>query len=1050
MMRWMIGSSVKYRLLVIVVSAAILLVGISQLRNAPIEGLPDFGPVRVEVQTEALGLSPEEVENLITNPMEQEFFNGMPWLHKIRSNSLPGLSSVEMIFEPGTDPIRARQVVQERLTMTPALPAVSKPPFVIQPTATTNRLMIIGLSSTELSLIDISVLARWKIRQRLLAVPGISNVSIWGFRDRQLQVLIDPEKLKQQGVNVDNVIRTAGNAMWSSPLTYVEASTPGTGGFIDTAHQRIAVNHRQPIQTADALSRVTIEGQTNGSVTLGEVADVTEMHQLLIGDALVNDGPGVMLVVERFPNTSVQNVTRAVETALDAMRPGLAGIDIDTTVFRSASFLETARDNLVASLAIGFVLLILVLAAFLMNWRVALITVAATSVSFAAAWLVLSAYGAMLNMMIVAGLVMAIAIVVDDSIVDIDHIRRRLQHRKTGTRGASVIDTVVAASEEIRLPLLTALAIVIASVVPVFVLGEVSGAFLQPMMIAYATAVVVSMIVALTLTPALASVLLDGEPESHAEPPVARWLSGTYSAILRGAVKQPALMLGLSAVIVVIGALALSGIVRPNLVPELQDREIVARLKAAPGTSLPAMQRMAQAASEEIRTIPGVGGVGAHIGRASTSDLVNSVDAADLWINMKPDADYDATLAAIRSTMHGYPHLRGEVSAYPNLRVREVTRGSDDDLVVRVYGRDYEVLLAKADTVAKSVIEVPGVTNPRVIEPVVEPTVEVEVIVPKASAAGVKPGDVRRAAATMLSSITAGNLFEEQKIFDVVVWGEPTLRDSLTSVNDVLVDAPNGGQVRLGDVADVRIRPNPSVIKHDAVSRYVDVVADVTGRGLDAVTLEVDTRLEQISFPSEHHVEVMGEAAERQQTMRTLIGYVIGALVLGFFLLQACFSSWRNAFLALFLLLVPLAGSLLTASLFSAISILSLVGGVVVLAIAVRGGILLITHYGRLEAEGMTPGSDLVLRGAEERFGAVLLGSAAVAAVLLPLVVSGMAAGFEILTPLTAIVLGGLIANLLLNLFILPSLYLWISPTAATDQPSEAAGEGDTTAKSTA
>jgi Cu/Ag efflux pump CusA len=405
-------------------------------------------------------------------------------------------------------------------------------------------------------------------------------------------------------------------------------------------------------------------------------------------------------------------------------------------------------------------------------------------------------------------------------------------------------------------------------------------------------------------------------------------------------------------------------------------------------------------------------------------------------------------LAAIRSTIRGYPHLQGEVSAYPNLRVREVTRGSDDDLVVRVYGRDYEVLLAKADTVSKSIVEVPGVTNPRVIEPVVEPTVEVEVIVPKASEAGVKPGDVRRAAATMLSSITAGNLFEEQKIFDVVVWGEPSLRDSLTSVNDVLVDAPDGSQVRLGDVADVRIRPNPSVIKHDAVSRYVDVVADVAGRGLDAVTLDVDARLEQISFPSEHHVEVMGEAAERQQTQRTLIGYIIGALVLAFFLLQACFSSWRNAFLAFLLLLVPLAGSLFAASLFPTISILSLVGGVAVLAIAVRSGILLIAHYGRLEAEGgMTLGSDLVLKGAEERFGAVLLASAAVAVVLLPLAASGVAAGLEILTPLAAVVLGGLIANLLLNLFILPSLYLWISPTAEAEQPSEAATE---TAESTA
>ncbi len=1038
MMLWVIGSSVKYRLLVIVVAAAILVIGIFQLRNTPIEALPDFGPVRVEVQTEALGLSPEEVENLITNPMEQEFFNGMPWLHKIRSDSLPGLSSVEMIFEPGTDPIRARQVVQERLTMTPALPAVSKPPYVIQPVATTSRLMMIGLSSTELSLIDISVLARWKIRQRLLAVPGVSNVAIWGFRDRQLQVLIDPARLRQNGVNVDNVMRTAGNAMWSSPLTYVEASTPGTGGFIDTAHQRIGVNHTQPIKTAKELAQVTIEGHSDKRVTLGEVANVVEMHQPLIGDAIVHGGPGVILVVERFPGTSVATLSREVEKALDAIRPGLQGIDIDTTVFRSASFVESARVNLAASLGIGFVLLALLIGAFFFNWRVALISIATIALSISAAWLMLSAFGATLNMMVIAGLVMAVAVVIDDSIVDIDNIRQRLRQRKAGN-GPSVIDTIVAASNEMRLPLLSALAIVISSVVPVVVLGEVSGAFLKPMVFAYALAVVVSMVVALTVTPALASFLHSGEPRGHAEPALARWLEHGYAALLRAIVGRPALMLGLAAIITVGGILTLPQLAGTSLVPALQDREIVVRLKAAPGISLPAMRRTTTAVSEELRSIAGVGGVGAHIGRASTSDLVKNVDSADLWINIKDDADYDATLAAIRSTMTGYPHLKAEVSAYPNLRVREVAAGAEDDLVVRVYGRDYKVLGAKAETVAKSIAQVAGVNNPRVLLPEVEPTVEVEVIVPKAAAKGVKPGDVRRAAATVLSGITAGNMFEEQKIFDVVVWGEPNLRDSLASVREVLVDAPDGSQVRLGDVADVRVRPNPSNIKHDAVSRYVDVVAEVQGRGLDAVTSDVEARLEQISFPSEHHVEVLGDAAERENTQRKLLGYIIGALILGFFLLQACSSSWRLAWLVFLVLPLPLAGGALAASLFPATSILSLMGGLVVLTVAVRGGILLIAHYQRLEREGVTFGQDLVLRGAQERFGAVLLSSLAAAVALVPLVAYGAVSGLEIVAPLAAVVLGGLTANLLLNLFVMPAMYLWIASSQQPDQSIEPA-----------
>jgi Cu/Ag efflux pump CusA len=1040
-MRWVIVSSVKYRLLLIAVAATLLVSGAARLRDAPVEALPDFGPVRVEVQTEALGLSPEEVENLISNPMEQEFFNGIPWLHKIRSDSLPSLSSIEMIFEPGTDSIRARQVVQERLTMVPALPQVSKPPFVIQPVATTGRLLMIGLSSEELSLIDLSVLARWKIKQRLLRVPGVANVSIWGLRDRQLQVLVEPERLRQNRLKVDNVVRTAGNAMWSSPLTYVEASTPGTGGLIDTANQRISVQHIQPIQTAKHLAQVTIEGAEKRSLTLGQVAEIVENHPLLTGDAIVQGSPGVLLVVERFPDTSISRLTRDVERALDAMRPGLSGIEIDTTIFRPASFVAAARDNLTASLGTGLVLLGLLIGAFLFNWRAALIAIVPIALSLAAAWLVLSASGAMLNMMIVAGLVMALAVVVDDAIVDVDNIRRRLRQRRAEGVGASALETIVATSQELRGPMLWATAIVVISVVPVLVLGEVSGAFVRPLTLSYALAVIVSMVVALTVTPALAVALLSGASVRHSESRLADWLARGYAALLRAAVRRPAWMLGAAAVVTLGGLAALLQVGSPNLVPALKDRDLLVRWESAPGVSLPEMTRVAAVASKELRSIPGVRNVGAHMGRASTSDKVINVNSADLWVSIDPAADYDATAAAIKQLMlEGYPGLRPEVTTYPNQRVREVTAGTEDDLVVRVYGRDYEVLRAKAETVAKSIAGLPGVVNPQVRMPAFEPTVEIEVVVPKAAAKGVKPGDVRRAAATMLSSITAGNLFEEQKIFDVVVWGMPNRRESLTSIRELLVDTPDGGQVRLGEVADVRIRPNPSVIKHDAVSRYVDVVAQVRGRSLDAVTSDVEAHLGRISFPSEHHVEVLGDAAERQKTQRAVLGYAIAAAAAVFFLLQACFSSWRLAALLFVLLLPPLGGAALGAALRPDISVLSLLGGLAVLAAAARGGILQIRHYQRLEQEErQAVGPGLVLRGSQERFGAIVLSTAGATLTLVPLLVWGSVAGLEILAPLAAVIIGGVLTCALLNLFVLPALYLRFAAPASSAEPHPAA-----------
>ena len=1030
MLQWIIGSSAKFRLLVLAFAAALLAFGIARLPSATLEALPDFGPVRVEVQTEALGLSPEEAENLITNPMEQEFFTGIPWLHKIRSKSAPGLSAVEMIFEPGTNDVRARQVVQERLTMVPALPAVSKPPYVIQPSATSSRLMLIAMSSKDLSLVDVSTLARWKIRQRLLSVPGVSSISIWGLRDRQLQVLIDPHRLRLNGVNVDDVIRTTANAMWSSPLTYVEASTPGTGGFIDTAHQRISINHTQPIKTAKELARVTIESDKPKAISLGDVADVVEGHQSLIGDAVVQGGAGLVMVVERSPGASIAKTTRAVEEALDAMRPGLQGIQIDTSAYRATSFVDAARSNLARSFGIGLILLVIVIGAFMFSWRAALISLVAIALSLTAAWLVLTAYGLMLNLMIIAGLVLAVAVVVDDAIICVDNIRQRLAQRPASESRPSAFDIIIAAAVEVSGPLATALAIVIVSVAPLLVLGEGNGDFVKPLALTYALVVLVSMLVALTVTPALAVALLSGS-KPGGESPFARALTNGYANLIHSVVQRPLWVLAATAIIIVGGAAVLPRFMVADVVPELKDRDLVVRMNAIPGTSLPAMTRIATAAVAQMRSIPGVRSASAHIGRASNSDLVTNVDTADLWVSMTTDADYEKTFAAIQQAAQANRSVTAQVSAYPNLRVREVTAGPVNELIVRVYGRDYKVLQAKAEAVAQSVAEVPGVGPPRVIPPIVEPTIEIEVNVDKASANGVKPGDVRRAAATMVSSITAGNLFEEQKIFDVVVWGQPSKRGNLTSVQDLLVDTPKDTQVRVGDVADVRIRPNPSVIKHDAVSRYIDVVVPVRNDSLTSVTAAVEERMKKIGFPSEHHVEVMGEAAERQSLRRDLLFYGLGALVALFFFLQACFESWRLAALLFVLLLLPLAGAALGAATQGAgTSVLSLMGLLAVLAVTLRGAMLLIDRFRRLERdEGRILGLELVAQGARERFGAVLMSTSASLVTLLPLLVYGSMAGLEIVKPMAAVVIGGLLAAALLNLFVLPALYLrWARP----------------------
>ena len=329
MMRWIVGSSLKLRFLVVLVAVALLLLGVVQLRGMPVETLPEFSPPMVEIQTEALGLSAAEVEQLVTVPLEQDLLNGVAWLERIRSESVPGLSRIELIFQPGTDVLKARQLVQERLIQAPGgIPNVSKAPVVLQPLSSTSRVMMIGLSSKELSLIDMSVLARWKIRPRLMGVQGVANVAIWGQQERQLQVQVDPEKLRERGVTLDKVVQTTANALWVSPLSFTEASTPGTGGFIDTSNQRLGIQHILPIMTAKDLAQVAVEDTGGRVLRLADVSRVVEDHQPLIGAAVAGGGPSLMLVVEKFPGANTLEVTRQVEAALDEMRPGLAGIAI--------------------------------------------------------------------------------------------------------------------------------------------------------------------------------------------------------------------------------------------------------------------------------------------------------------------------------------------------------------------------------------------------------------------------------------------------------------------------------------------------------------------------------------------------------------------------------------------------------------------------------------------------------------------------------------------------------------------------------------------------
>lgn len=1021
MMRQIIEWSSKFRLVVVALAATLLVLGTRQLRDAPIDVLPEFAPPIVEVQTEALGLSAKEVESLITLNLE-ELLSGVSWLESIRSQSVPGLSSIVLTFEPGTDIMNARQLVQERLTLAYTLPNVSKVPAMLQPLSASSRFLMVGLSSKTISPIQLSVLARWTVKPRLMGVSGVANVAVWGHKERQLQVQLDPRQLATRGVSQEQLIRTTGDALWVSPLTFLNASFPGAGGWIDTPNQRLGIQHRLPITTPEDLARVPVDGS---SLRLGDVANVVEGHPPLIGDAILSQGPGLLLVIEKFPGTNTLQVTRDVEAAIATLRPGLPGVDIDPQLFRSASFIETALGNLNKAALIGVVLLVLVLSALLMEWRAAVVILVVIPLSLVTAALMLYLLGATINVMVLAGLIVALGAIVGDAVIDVENMMRRLRRDDGASSGKSLATTIVDASLEMRGGMLYATLIALLTILPVAVMQGMTGALVRPLVVSYSLAVAASFLVALTVTPALGVLLLRGAPLDGDEPALVRWLTRVHDARLVRILDSPRAAYVAAGLVLVLGIASFDWLGQ-SLVPSFRERHLVINWAGTPGMSQPAMSRIVSRASRELEAVPGVRTVGAHVGRAVTGDQVVGVNAGQQWVAIDSLADYASTVAAIQNVVDGYPGLAGNVQTYLTETVRQALTGTTKSLVVRIFGPNHETLRMTAEDVSHALATINGVSDLQVEGQLEEPQVEIKVDLAAAEPYGLKPGDIRRQSATVFAGLGVGNLFEEQKVYDVVVWGAPNTRQSLSNVRNLLLETPSGRSVQLGDISQVSMTSTPTVIHRERISPRVDIAADVRGRNVLSVMDEVEDRLATYKFPLEYHAEILGENAARDAAAQRLLGVAIAAAMGILLLLQAALGSWRLASLLFLASTTAVAGGVLTAWVDGGVlSVGSFLGLLAVLALAARNGMMLMKHYQHLERhEGGIFGPALVLRGTRERLVPILLSAAATAAVILPVLLLGDRAGLEIVNPMAVVMLGGLVTSTLVCLFVLPALYL--------------------------
>jgi CzcA family heavy metal efflux pump len=1022
MMRALITASLRLRLPVVALSVILMAVGVRAANNAPFDVFPEFAPPLVEIQTEAPGLSSSDVEALISVPLEAAL-TGVPGLDVLRSKSVLGLSSVVLIFENGTERIPARQLVQERLArVASALPAAARAPVILSPLSSLSRVMKIGMSSSSLSQVDLTTLARWTVRPRLMAVPGVANVAIWGQRDRQLQVLVDPDRLRANGVTLQDVVTSTQDAL-----------SVTAGGFLEGPNQRMAVTHTSPVKTATDLGRMAISSQATAPSSSGavptirrlmDVADVVEGHPPPIGDGVVNGGPGLLLIVEKQPEGNTLQVTRDVEGALTALKPALAGVEVDSTIFRPATFIEMSLANLNRALLVGCVLVVIILAMFLWDWRTAVISLTAIPLSLLAAALVLGQSGGTLNTMVIAGLIIALGEVVDDAIIDVENIVRRLRLNRAAAEPKSAFQVVLEASLEVRSAVVYGSVIVVLVFLPVFFLEGLAGSFFRPLALAYVLAIAASLLVALIVTPALSLMLLPQSTHER-EAPLVVSLKRRYRRMLPGLVSAPRRALGIIALSLITAAVAFP-FLGEEFLPHFKEYDFLMHWVEKPGTSLDAMRRITLRASDELRAIPGVRNFGAHLGRAEVADEVVGVNFTELWISLDPSVDYNGTVARVQAVVDGYPGLQRDLLTYLRERIKEVLTGASATIVVRLFGPELDVLQRKAAEVGHAMAGVPGAADVKVQALTLVPQVEVAFDRDRAHQVGVTPATVRDTVAAMLRGIKVGEIFDAQKVFDVVVWGAPHVRSDVFALRKMPVELPAGGYTPLSAVADVRIMPTPNEITREGGSRRIDITCNVRGRDLGAVARDIEAALGGLQFDAGYHPEVLGEYAARAESQQRLIALGVVSLLCILLVLHVDFGSVRMV--ALIALTIPFALIGGVAAVFltgGVLSLGSLVGFVTVLGIAARNGIMLISHYRHLEhEEHVLFGRELVMRGAEERLSPILMTALVTGLALLPIVLGGDRSGHEIEHPMAVVILGGLVTSTALNLFFLPAVYL--------------------------
>lgn len=1016
MLKSIVRFSLRHRGIVIALACAWLLYGIYSLRTARYDVFPNFAPPQVSIQTEAPGLSPEQAEQIVTTPIENAII-GVTGVQTVRSGSIQGLSLITVIFQNTGSIYLDRQVVAERLaTLTGQLPAGITP--VMTPlTSATSWVMEVGLTSGKLSLMDLTTVANWLVKRRLLAVPGVANVSVFGAMTRQIQIQYEPEKLIQHNVAVTDLIAAAQQA------TAIRGA-----GFVSTANQRIILQSEGQSLTPGAMSRTVLVRSRGANLTLGDVANVVNAAAPPTGGAAVNGSPALVLVIEAQYEANTLKVTRGIDAALAELRPDLAkqGVKINSNIFRPADFILRSLDNVRSSLEIGALLVVIVLFLFLFNFRTAAISCTAIPLSLLGAVIVLTRTGQSVNTLTLGGLAIAIGEVVDDAVIDVENIYRRLRENRAIAHPRKVWRVALDASVEVRSAVVYATFAVILVFFPVLTLSGLAGRLFSPLGMTYIWAILISLLVALTVTPALCMVLLGNRTLPPLEPPVIRVLKTGYRRALLGVERWPTGVIAVVVLIILAGILILPEL-RTTFLPQLHEDSLTLHMTMMPGTSIRQSLREGDRVTQALLKTPYVKLVAQRIGRAELSTDTYSTNAGELplVIDARSGSQYDAAVDDIHKTLAKIPGAVFSVNSFLVERINETLSGYTAGVAVNVFGSNLNVLDQKAREVARALGGIHGVSGVQLVSPPGTPQIRVRLRPQAVERWGLDPVQVLNAVRTAYNGDIVGQIYQGDRVFDVSVILDPADRRAVSAVSQLPVRGPDGNYIPLGQLADIYENSSRYMIQHEGARRVETVTCNVAS-DMSAFLAAAHRRLSRISFPPGTYVSFAGAAAAQAQSRRDLLVHSLLAGLGIILLLSVVMGHYRNLLLVLLNLPFALVGGVFAAAItHTDLSLGAMVGFVTLFGITIRNSIMLISHYEHLVGvEGMTWGLEAALRGAAERLAPILMTALVTGLGLLPLAVGSGDPGREIEGPMAIVILGGLITSTILNLLVLPTLAL--------------------------